>query len=167
MGTLRSTYITFFIRHFLKSVLFFLQRGRGVTERGGMALRTSQHFSALFGPFRIRNLILKISENLRKSLKTSQNPSVRYPSVRYPSVRYPSVRYPSASPRLFKIITFETRKQSNHVLRFRRARREHKKSSEAGNTKKKRKNYKIPHPGLGPERKNTKWSFFGGGEVGA
>ena len=42
---------------------FFLQRGRGVTTRGGTVLRT----------FRIRNLILKISENLWKSLKTSQN----------------------------------------------------------------------------------------------
>ena len=42
----------------------FCRGGRGVTARGGTVLRTSQHFSALFWPFRIRNLILKISENL-------------------------------------------------------------------------------------------------------
>ena len=39
-------------------------------------------------------------------------------------------------------------------LQFRRARTGHKKPPKAGNTKKIRKNYKIPHPGLGPE--NTK-----------
>ena len=47
-----------------------LERGRGVMERGGTVLRTSQHFSALSWPFRIRNLILKISEN---PLKISEN----------------------------------------------------------------------------------------------
>ena len=42
----------------------FLERGRAVTERGETVLRTSQHCSALSGPFRMGNLILKTSENL-------------------------------------------------------------------------------------------------------
>ena len=32
---------------FLKKRIHILERGRGVTERGGTVLRTSQHFSAL------------------------------------------------------------------------------------------------------------------------
>ena len=59
----------------------YLERGRRVMERGGMVLRSSQHFSALFWPFRIRNLILKISENPWESPGISQNFLCRYPSV--------------------------------------------------------------------------------------
>ena len=69
-----------------------LQRGRVVTERGGTVLRTSQNFSALAWLFRIRNLIITISEktshNLWKPLKTSENLSENFWG-RYPSVRYP------------------------------------------------------------------------------
>ena len=62
-----------------------LERGRGVMERGGTVLRTSQRFSALSWPFRIRNLILKISETSKNSLKTSQTFLGRCPSLRCPS----------------------------------------------------------------------------------
>ena len=44
--------------------LFTLPRGKGVTERGEVVLRTFQHFPALSCPFRIRYFVLKISETL-------------------------------------------------------------------------------------------------------
>ena len=73
--------------HILQSAwpfqLSLLQRGRGVTERVGTVLRTSQHFLTI--PKK-----KSYSKTLWKPLEISEHFQGRYPSFRYPSFRYPS-----------------------------------------------------------------------------